>query len=136
MGYPAGCDKPDRLWVLIGNGILHHNFVQQAPRLWHHYKPYHPIDLNLPFPTARILDGGLQLGDAQQAPHDLFGLPEDWPGLSHHFLIRPVDYSSCSLDRTLASRVCGAAPRLAAQTHRNPRVSAGIAVDRTAGSDC
>lgn len=133
---PQGATNRTVSGVLISNGILHHNFAQQAPRLWHHYKPDHPIDLNLPFPTARILDGELQLGAAQQAPHDLFGLPEDWPGLSHHFLIRPVDYSSCSLDRTLASRVCGAAPRLAAQTHRNPRISAGIAVDGTADSDC
>src|SRR5262249_49851789 len=66
--------------VLVGHGILHHNFAHQPPRLWHHYAPHHPLDAGLPFATARLVDGELWLADAERAPHDLFGLPEEWPG--------------------------------------------------------
>jgi hypothetical protein len=65
-----------------------------------------------------------------------------WLDQAHHRLASPLvmrvpeglqDQWACDPS---PDGVCAADPRIAAQTHRNPHVSAGISVDGPAGGDC
>lgn len=66
--------------VLFGVGILPETCARSAPRLWYHFAPKRPLDVDLPFAAARIIDDELRLADATTLPHDILGLPPEWPG--------------------------------------------------------
>ncbi len=66
--------------VLIGKGIMHHNCGGTWPQLWHHPLASEALNVDLPFPAARVIDDALQLTDGRGHPHELLGLTADWPG--------------------------------------------------------
>jgi hypothetical protein len=97
-GSEALIRQPDGLWldrsgltgaqasgVLLGKSIGVHNCAQILPRLWHHPAPAQRLEISLPFPTARVLAGELELNDGDRMPHELIGVPADWPGQESPF---------------------------------------------------
>lgn len=66
--------------VLSGVSVLPTNCATSPLRLWHHFTPDRELTVDLPFAKARIAGHELVLADAAREPHELLGLPADWPG--------------------------------------------------------
>ena len=85
---------PDGVWVgrrgasakrmsalLMGTTIVPTSVATTAPRVWHHFAPTHPLDVELPLPTARVVDDErVDFQDARKPIHKVLELPADWPG--------------------------------------------------------
>jgi hypothetical protein len=71
--------------LLTGVSVLPTNCPRRGLRMWHHFLPDHELTTELPFATARVMDDQLVFADEARAPHQILGLPEDWPGLDPRF---------------------------------------------------
>jgi hypothetical protein len=54
--------------------------VYDLPRLWMNPWAARPLGMELPLPLAVVEDERLVLTEATRPPHEVFGLPPDWPG--------------------------------------------------------
>jgi len=66
--------------VLAGVAVLPTTCARSAPGLWHHVAPDRPLNLDLPLASVRVVESGLAFTDAARSPHELLGLPAEWPG--------------------------------------------------------
>jgi hypothetical protein len=66
--------------VLVGSAIHPWSVAKTLPRLWLNRWATTPLEMELPFPLAVVKDEQLAFADATRPPHEVFGLPSDWPG--------------------------------------------------------
>jgi hypothetical protein len=71
--------------VLAGISVIPENCATQELRLWQHFEPDQKLTIDLPFATARVIDGELICEPASRKPHEMLELPEDWPGSEPRF---------------------------------------------------
>ncbi|SMD27185.1 hypothetical protein [Kibdelosporangium aridum] len=72
--------------VLMGTGIFPWNHTHELPRLWTNPWATRSLPGTEPFPTATSDDTGtITYADTPTAGHDVFDLPEDWPGPERSF---------------------------------------------------
>ncbi|HLF44528.1 MAG TPA: hypothetical protein VJA46_13530 [Acidimicrobiia bacterium] len=67
--------------VLVAQNLYGWNITTRAPDLWHNPWAHAPWDDVLPWRTHQIgTDGAVETSDPRIEPHQLFALPEQWPG--------------------------------------------------------
>lgn len=67
--------------VITGTNLMPWTLASVWPRLWPNPWAQRPLEVDLPFPKG-IADqqGVVAYVDVDEAPHESFGLPADWPG--------------------------------------------------------
>lgn len=68
--------------VAIAQNLFHWNITNRSPTLWHNPWADVPLTSALQWEAKYFgpSEGTLEAVPAQRAPHELFGLPVDWPG--------------------------------------------------------
>lgn len=78
---PAGAQNTSVAAVLAVQNLYSWNVASRLPEVWHNPWAARPFYEVLPWRTKRIGDdGSVQIKEAGIQPHELFGLPEYWPG--------------------------------------------------------
>jgi len=66
--------------VLVGAAINPWSITLRWPRLWLNPWANRTLQEDLPFPSAHVEAERLVLTDEKRPPHEVLGLPPDWPG--------------------------------------------------------
>jgi len=78
---PKGAQNTGVAAVLVAQNLYGWNITTRTPDLWHNPSAYIPLDDVLPWRTHHIgTDGAVETSEPRIEPHQLFGLPEQWPG--------------------------------------------------------
>lgn len=76
--------------VVAAQNLYDYKVAKQAPDVWHNPWADRPLATVLPWRSHRIdSQGGLQTIEPSVAPHEIFGITEQWPGPEGPFDIWP-----------------------------------------------
>ena len=72
--------------VITGSCLLPSSVAKTWPWLWPNPWAARPLTVDLPFPVATASKSGeVSYEDRGDGPHDIFGLPSEWPGPENRF---------------------------------------------------
>lgn len=66
--------------ALIGSGVQPWSVAKVLPRLWLNPWATNPLQVHFPLPVALVEDEQLTFVDGTLPPHEILGVPPDWPG--------------------------------------------------------